>query len=141
MVLMDLSKAYDCLPHDLLIAKLAAYGFGLKSLKLFSSYLLNRKQRVKYGNSFSEWQNIESGIPQGSVLGPLLFNFFMNDFTYAITKSEFCNFADDNTIYACSQNLEHVVSCLKDDTHLRCVGFGTMELLQIPPNFKSCFSG
>ena len=75
MVLMDLSKAYDCLSHDLLIAKLAAYGFGLKSLNLFSSYLSHRKQRVKYGNSFSEWQNIESGIPKGSVLGPFLFNF------------------------------------------------------------------
>ena len=59
MVLMDLSKAYECLSHDLLIAKLAAYGFGLKSLNLFSIYLSNRKQRVKYGNSFSEWQNIE----------------------------------------------------------------------------------
>ena len=104
MALMDLSKAYDCLSHGLLIAKLAAYGFGLKSLNLFSSYLSNRKQRVKYSNSFSEWQNIESCVPQGSVLDPFLLNLFMNDFTYAITKSELCNFADDNTIYACSCN-------------------------------------
>ena len=116
-VMMDLSEAYDYIPHDLLIARLAAYGFGLKCLKLFSSLLSSRKQHVKYGNSYSEWQNIESGVPQGSVMGPLLFNSFMNDFTHAITKSEFCNFADDNAIYAYSQNLEHPVSCVKDDTY------------------------
>ena len=141
MVLMDLSKAYDCLPHDLLMAKLAAYGLGLESLKLFSSYLSNRKQRVKYGNSFSEWQNIESGVPQGSVLGPFLFNIFMNDFTYAITKSEFCNFADDNTIYACSQNLEHVVSCLKDDTHSALCWFRDNGMVANPSKFQVMFLG
>ena len=65
MVLMDLSKAYDCLPHDLLIAKLAAYGFGQHSLLLIHSYLSNRKQRVKVGSEFSEWLGIKSGVPQG----------------------------------------------------------------------------
>ena len=141
MLLMDLSKAYDCLSHDLLIAKLAAYGFGLESLSVFSSYLPNRKLRAKYGNSFSEWQNIESGVPQGSVLGPFLFNFFMNDFTYASTKSEFCNFADDNTIYACSQNLEHVVSCLKDDTHSALCCFRDNGMVANLSKFQVMFLG
>ena len=73
-VLMDLSKAYYCIPHDLLIAKLHAYGLGIKTIKLLHCYLTNRKQRTKINNSFSEWVQILIGIPQGSVLGPLLFN-------------------------------------------------------------------
>ena len=68
MVLMDLSKAYDCLPHDLLIAKLAAYGFGPNSLALISNYLSQRKQRVKVGSTFSEWQKIVSGLSSRSTV-------------------------------------------------------------------------
>ena len=73
---MDLSKAYDCLSHDLLIAKMAAYGFSNKSLELLYSYLSNREQRVKINSIFSDWKCTVSGAPQGSVLGPLLFNIF-----------------------------------------------------------------
>ena len=62
IVLMDLSKAYDCLPHDLLIAKLAAYGFGTGSLNLLHSYLSNREQQVKIGSTFSDWHYISSGV-------------------------------------------------------------------------------
>ena len=101
---MDLSKAYDCIPHDL-IAKLHAYGLGIKAIKLLHSYLTNRKQRTKINNSFSEWVEIVIGIPQGSVLGPLLFNIFINDLLLGIEDGNLCNFADDNTLYTCCESL------------------------------------
>ena len=66
-ILMDLSKAYDCLPHDLLIAKLNAYGVSLKSSRLLFSYLSSRKHRVKIGSIFSDWLEITLGVPQGSI--------------------------------------------------------------------------
>ena len=72
-VLMDPSKAFDTLNHDLLIAKLHAYGFLEESLQLIKSYLTNRWQRRKVNVSFSKWSELLLGIPQGSVLGPLLF--------------------------------------------------------------------
>ena len=78
---MDLSKAFDCIPHDLLIAKLNAYGFDRKSLAFFYSYLKRRKQCVNMKNMRSTFQTLLSGVPLGSILGPLLFNIFINDLT------------------------------------------------------------
>ena len=71
---MDLSKAFDCMNHELLLAKLYAYGFSKNSIKVINSYLKNRWQRVQVNNSYSQWFELLLGVPQGSVLGPLLFN-------------------------------------------------------------------
>ena len=107
-ILIALSKAHDCIPHDLLIAKMEANGFEKNALKLVYSYLTNRKQRVKVESAYSTFQNISTGVPQGSVLG-LLFNIFINDMFYLDIESEFCNFVDDTTIYACEKSIDILI--------------------------------
>ena len=98
-ILMDLSKVYDCLRHDFLIAKLEAYGLGNGSLNFLLDYLTFKERRTKVGSAFSKWSKIRRGIPQGSILGLNLFNMFINIFMI-IEQSAICNFADDNTLYS-----------------------------------------
>ena len=116
-LLMDLSKAYDCVNHDLIIAKLEAYGVGENSLRLIQNYLSQRQQRVKVGLSFSEWLEIILGIPQGSILGPILFNIFINDLLLFIKETDICNFADDTTLYACGKELDTISFKLEIETN------------------------
>ena len=75
---------------------------------LLLDYLTNRKQRTKIGSSFSSWCDINTGVPHGSILDPLLFNIFINDLFFSIAKSEICNFADENTLHTCTRNLDYV---------------------------------
>ena len=115
-LLVDLSKAFDCIVHDLLLAKLSAYGFDYNSLKLINSFLSGRKFRTKIGSSYSPYLDLLVGVPQGSILGPLLFNIYMCDLFLCDCKTNIINYADDTTLYACEPNMDLVLSKLEKDT-------------------------
>ena len=115
-VLMDLSKAFDCMNHDLLIAKMYAYGFSKGAVTMIRNYLTNRWQRTKINTSFSSWAELLTGVPQGSVLGPLLFNIYLNDLFWENELTDVCNFADDTTFYSCDQELDIVLKKLEHDS-------------------------
>ena len=92
-ILIDLSKAFDCVPHDLLLAKIAAYGIDDNLVLYIHSYLLNRKQCVCINNTLSEFDMVISGVPQGSIVGPTLVNCFFNNFYYFIETPKVDNFS------------------------------------------------
>ena len=128
VLLTDLSKAFDCISHNLLIAKLNAYGLSLSAMKLVHSYLQNFKQRTKIGSSYSLWEEIVLGVPQESILGPLLFNIFLCNLFLSIENKYFTNDADDTTPYVIGNNPDEVVSELKDITEKLFAWFSQNEM-------------
>ena len=112
-LLINLFKTFGCIPYDLFIAKLEAYGFQAEALILVYHYLSNRKQKVKINEIFSCWKDIEYGVRQGSILGPLLFNINLGDLFYFLEDLDIARYADGTTIYTVKWNKESVINLLE----------------------------
>ena len=136
-VLMDLSKAFDCIPHELLIAKLSAYGFDRKSLTFFLSYLKGRKQTVNIKGNLSSYMDVLAGVPQGSILGPVIFNIFLNDMSNIFEKCNLNNFADDNTLDDHASNVPDLVNSLENDSQRAIDWFKMNHMIANPDKFKA----
>jgi retron-type reverse transcriptase len=136
-ILMDLSKAFDCLPHNLLLLKLEAFGLSKNSLILLQSYLENRKQRIKIGSYYTDWDQMCKGVPQCSILGPVLFNVFINDIFLFVQNSTIYNYADDNTVSYCDYYINKVVNTLEADS-LKLINWLSINLMKaIPDKFQA----
>ncbi|MCP3922493.1 MAG: reverse transcriptase family protein [Desulfobacterales bacterium] len=140
-VLMDLSKAFDCLPKNLLLAKLHAYGVEQGSLLLIQNYLSDREQKVKVKGRYSSWGNLGQGVPQGSILGPLLFNTFINDIFYNLSEGSLCNFADDNTISITANSTDELLNLIKSNTKNCIKWFKENEMTANPSKFQAITIG
>ena len=116
-VAMDLSKAFDSMPYGLLIAKLSAYGVSKQACNLIIKYLCHRRQWTKVMGKWREWVTINRGLPQGSVLGTLLYNIFVNDLFYTDIDSIICNYADDNHLVNENNCMDTLKNSLEKDAH------------------------
>ena len=116
VLLTDLSKAFDYLSHELIIAKLNAYIFSTSALKLMQSYLSKRKQKTKINQAYSSWEETLFRVLQSSILGPILFNIFLNDLILVVQNVDFANYAEDNTIYDAGDNIAEVIFSLQESS-------------------------
>ena len=135
-VLTDLFKALDCIPHDLLIAKLSSYGLNSDSLCYIYSYLKDRKQCVQINNEQSEFDTIISGVPQGSIFGPILYNIFFNDFFFFIPKASVHNFADDNTLASFASTLKDLLPILESECEAAINWLHNNKMIVNPDKFQ-----
>ena len=127
MILIDLQKAFDTINHDILLKKLSIIGFSDHTVKWFQSYLSNRKFMVNLENSFSEVSSISCGVPQGSILGPLLFLIYVNDMPMAV-KCDLFLYADDTCLVFQSKNVKDIEKQLNEDFANICDWFVDIKL-------------
>ena len=124
-VLTDLSKAFDCIPHDLIIAKLSAYNFIDEALSYIYSYLTNRRQCVRINNTHSQLDTIISGVPQGSILQMTILY----------------NFADDNTLSAFATTVSELIKILESESEVVMDWFKINKMVVNPDKFQAIILG
>jgi len=140
-ILMDLSKAFDCLPHALILAMLKAYNVGDSAVRLINSYLTDRKQCVRIGSCSSDFLCLQKGVPQGSILGPLIFNTFINDIFYFMKDANLCNYADDNTISYSSEHFLDMKQTLETEAEVLIDWFSNNQMQANPAKFQGIAIG
>ena len=136
-VAMDLSHAFDTIPHGLLISKLHTYGVELNSCNLIRSYLSHRQQRVKLGQTKSDWMFVKKGVPQGSLMGPVLFNIFINDLINMLQR--LCciyNYADDNTLSVSHSDTSAIINKLETASDAAVKWFDCNRMRVNPEKFQ-----
>ena len=157
-IFIDLKKAFDLVDHNCLLQKLEHYGVRGKSLTWFQNYLGSRTQRVRFGQDLSPRLPIEYGVPQGSLLGPLLFVIYINDLPSCLKNTHISLYADDTVIYCSGANPKEIKKALQEDLE-RVVNwmeinrlvlnkektkgmlFGTRQRLEAVANFHITISG
>ena len=112
---LDFRKAFDLVDHEILVQKLKCYNFDSQALEWFKSYLQNRQQSVYIGNTASKFNQIKAGVPQGSVLGPVLFLIYINDLPLHVRHSQIALFADDTTIHQSSKSIKSIEDNMQKD--------------------------
>ena len=133
----DLSKVFDCIPHNLLIAELKTSDFDHYTVRYVYSYLKNRKQCVKINDTYSDLLNIISGVPQGSIVGPILFNIFFNDFFYVTLVASADNYADDNTLTSFVKTLEDLIKKLEHECEVALTWIRNNKMMVNPNRFQA----
>ncbi len=117
VVFLDLSKAFDTVQHDILLQYLSKLKLSPNAVSLMSNYLSDRRQKVRLSNHYSDWLPLTAGVPQGSLLGPLLFLIYVNDISRNIINSKIISYADDTALYFSSEDKEDLISNVNRDLH------------------------
>ena len=136
-VMTDLSKVFDCILHDLLIAKLELYSLGEKSFSYIYSYLTNRNPCVRMNDTKSDFQKIISGAPQGSIARPILFNFSINDLFFFVSSASMYHFADDNSLSAAAKAVTELKNTLQSESEVVINWFRNNKMIVNPEKFQA----